>query len=684
MRGLSYHRILAGTALALILAAAPSAVYAETPTAIEAAVPMPDAAIVPPPTAADVTTEPAPVANTVKESAPETAATTGTVPAAPGVEAAKPAETPAETAAKPAETPADTAAKPAGTPADTAAVAPTEVAPPDPFASLDPADRPIAEKVRDLLASKTDKSFTNKKERAAVEAFYQNRTMAPVWFDKGVENARAKTAVARLKAADAEGLDPRDYKIPDLTAANPDAIAEAELKLTAAVLTYARHLQAGRFSYAAISKNIEMPQQPPDTAAVLAKIVEGSDAGKVLDTFSPPHQGYKRLKALLAELRNKSGAGAVQISDGPTLKLSKRPMEDSRVPQLRERLGVEGDAGDLRYDSKVADAVKKFQRSHELNVNGTLDARTIRALNGPTRDRQIDVILANMERWRWLPRDLGNAHVMVNIPEYQLRVFKDGAQVWTTRIVVGKPNLQTPILAASMKYITVNPTWNVPPSIVQNEYLPALAQDPTVLSRMGLRVEHNRDGSIHISQPPGDGNALGRVRFNFPNKFLVYQHDTPDKHLFAHETRAYSHGCMRVQDPPKYAEILLNIVRPNEGWTAEKIRRMYGSSERDIQFPTHIPVYLTYQTAYVDDAGKLQTRPDIYSIDNRVIAAIKNERGMIEMAQERPAERTSSNTRRARAPERRTVADTRSNVSFFEALFGGGSSSRPVPPRRVR
>ena len=166
-----------------------------------------------------------------------------------------------------------------------------------------------------------------------------------------------------------------------------------------------------------------------------------------------------------------------------------------------------------------------------------------------------------------------------------------------TRIVVGKPNLQTPLLTATMKYITVNPTWNVPPSIINNEYLPALAQDPTVLTRMGLKIEHNRDGTVHIYQPPGDGNALGRVRFNFPNRFLVYQHDTPDKHLFAHDARAYSHGCMRVQDPPKYAEVLLNLVRPTEGWTAERIKRMYGNAEVDIQFPTHIPVNLTYQTA---------------------------------------------------------------------------------------
>ena len=134
-----------------------------------------------------------------------------------------------------------------------------------------------------------------------------------------------------------------------------------------------------------------------------------------------------------------------------------------------------------------------------------------------------------------------------------------------------------------MKYITVNPTWNVPPSIINNEYLPALAQDPTVLDRMGLKMERNRDGSVHIYQPPGEANALGRIRFNFPNKFLVYQHDTPDKYLFAQDQRAFSHGCMRVQFPDKYAEVLLNIANPKDGYTADKIRRMYGTGERDIQ-----------------------------------------------------------------------------------------------------
>src|SRR3984885_6486801 len=237
-----------------------------------------------------------------------------------------------------------------------------------------------------------------------------------------------------------------------------------------------------------------------------------------------------------------------------------------------------------------------------------------------------------MERWRWLPRDLGvpalgDAYVILNIPDYTLKVMQHGDQVWTTRVVTGKPGEHaTPLLTETMKYITVNPTWNVPPSIVYGEYLPALQQDPTVLQRMGLRLDRNPDGSVHISQPPGEANALGRIRFNFPNKFLVYQHDTPDKYLFAYAKRAYSHGCMRVFDPPKYAEVLLSLVRPGDGYATDRIKTMYGHSEIDIKFPTPIPVNITYQTAFVDDAGKLQLRKDVYGRDAAMQAILKGDR----------------------------------------------------------
>jgi L,D-transpeptidase YcbB len=292
-----------------------------------------------------------------------------------------------------------------------------------------------------------------------------------------------------------------------------------------------------------------------------------------------------------------------------------------------------------------------------------------------------------MERWRWMPHDLGTDYVMVNLPDFTLRVFHDGHQIWMTRIVTGKPGMPTPIMTAEMKFITVNPTWNVPPSIVHREYLPALAADPTVLARMGLRISYNSDGSVHISQPPGDHNALGRLRFNFPNKFLVYQHDTPDKNLFALDRRAFSHGCMRVQDPVKYAEVLLSITRPGEGYTSDRIRKMISSmGEQDITFPHNLPVHLTYQTAFVDDGGKLEFREDMYGRDRALIAILKgDERRVAESAVDRPSGSANPARREALAMpvDRYTSGYSRANGdNFFSRLFGGGDTPQPGPQRR--
>jgi murein L,D-transpeptidase YcbB/YkuD len=239
----------------------------------------------------------------------------------------------------------------------------------DPLASLDPADRAVAERFRDLLAMKPNRIFTDEKVQAAVEAFYQKRNMAPLWLDKGVENARSESVIARLKNADADGLDHSDYKTPTFAGLSPDALAEAELSLTQTMLTFARHLQAGRMSHRMVREdNIALPQRAPDPAVVLAAVVEGNDAGQALDQFSPPYENYQKLKAALAQLRGKSGGGASDaIPAGRALTFnSKRPMEDARVPQLRERLGVSGEATDLRYDEKLAEAVKEYQRSNDL------------------------------------------------------------------------------------------------------------------------------------------------------------------------------------------------------------------------------------------------------------------------------------------------------------------------------
>jgi L,D-transpeptidase YcbB len=591
--------------------------------------------------------------------------------------------------------PAAAPAAATATPSVEPAAQPTKAA-----STVAPADQPVADKLRDMLGTKSPRYFDRKAERAAVEKFYTTRDFAPLWTQAGSLNDSGKGVVARLRDAASDGLNAADYPVPDFSAATtPDALAEADLKLTASMLDYARQAQSGRMHWSQVSGDIQYPEHPTDPAEVLTNVATAKDASAALDGYNPPQKLYRELKAKLAELRGQGEGKVVPLWEGPALKFTpaskKQPaaelMEDARVPLLRAKLGITENADDAHYDAKVAEAVRKFQAGAELKATGILDDRTVKALNSPKRDRQVDTVIVNMERWRWLPRDLGapsigDAYVILNIPDYTLKVMQHGAQVWTTKVVTGKPGIHaTPLLTETMKFITVNPTWNVPPSIIYNEYLPALQQDPTVLDRMGLKLEHARDGSIHISQPPGEANALGRIRFNFPNKFLVYQHDTPDKNLFAREERPFSHGCMRVQNPDQYAATLLNITAPNEHYTPEKIRGLYGHSEIDIKFPTPIPVNITYQTAFVDDSGRLQLRKDVYGRDGTMLALLRNSRSK---DLENVVAHSQPNYVRPPGNLPTDVSFASDNTyssgpNFFERLFGGPTAPPPVPSRRV-
>ncbi|MBI3705311.1 MAG: L,D-transpeptidase family protein [Rhizobiales bacterium] len=313
---------------------------------------------------------------------------------------------------------------------------------------------------------------------------------------------------------------------------------------------------------------------------------------------------------------------------------------------------------------KAALAVQRNAPSNEPARRG--DAKHVRVDTA-------SLIVANMERWRWLPRDLGTAHVIVDVPAYALGVFNDGKEVWRTKIVVGKPNLATPLLSETMKYLTINPTWNVPPSIIRNEYLPKLERDPDALERIGLKVARNNNGSLRVYQPPGDRNALGRIRFNFPNVFLVYQHDTPQKSFFARDARALSHGCMRVQNPEKYAELLLSLSQPEDGFTLRRIGSMYGGEERTINLKRPIPVHVTYQTAVVDDAGHLKTRDDIYGLDAAILKLMRgNERAVADVPIARDY-KSSSKPVMARLPER-SLSGTRALAEFDEDRSDRGGS----------
>jgi murein L,D-transpeptidase YcbB/YkuD len=567
-------------------------------------------------------------------------ANSGAAVGSPDTTAADSATAPADTVAVPQsspqslpqpDAPANNVAAPA---APAASSAPPAAASSE--ASADP-DAAIAAQLHDLATGKFDAVLGNADVRTVVDAFYSGRNYAPLWLSAGRPNARAQAAIAYLGHVDADGLTPADYPVPDFAgAADAAALAQAEIRLTASVITYAHHASIGRVHWTRVSGDISYDQKAADPADVLGAMVAATDVALALDAYEPHDPAYLALKGKLAEIRAGKDT-KIAIPDGPAPKLGAK---DDRVTALRERLGIgiggDGKAGDTVYDKRLAEAVKKFQDAHGLKATGMLAQATIDALNGNKPERAADIIVANMERWRWMPHDLGKTYVIVNLPDFTLRVIDDGKLAWTTKIVDGKPATPTPIMSAEMRTITVNPTWNVPPSIVANEYLPLLRQDSTILARMGLNVSRNPDGTIHVSQPPGPNNALGQIRFNFPNKFLVYQHDSNQKYLFANTMRAASHGCMRVEDPTKYAEVLLSIARPGDGYTADRIRRMFGSNEAEIKFSATIPVHLTYQTAFVDDSGKLQFRDDIYGRDKDLLAILKgDQRAVADIAIER-------------------------------------------------
>jgi murein L,D-transpeptidase YcbB/YkuD len=562
------------------------------------------------------------------------------------------------------------------------------------------ADDAVAARLRDIITGRLDRMVPRKEDRAGIQAFYRARDYKPLWINDGKVDARARTAMDYLAHSDADGLEPSDYPRPNFTvSATPEDLAKDELKLTNSVLTYARDAQIGRIHFSRVGSDISFKLVPPEPAEVLTRMAEAKDMAAALDSYNPPQAGFKALKAKLAELRggmlakHEEAQEQVRIDAGPIL----RPgMRSERVAQLRQRLNV-GDAGNTLYDEAVTKAVKAFQTQAGLYADGMVGRNTLRALNGARsvehqpRNR-IDTVIVNMERWRWLPRKLGNAqdtYVMVNVPDYTLRLVRNGKTYWKTKIVVGKPSKATPMISAEMKYITVNPTWNVPPSIIQNEYLPALQEDPNALDRIGLKIRQDPDGTVHNFQPPGADNALGRIRFNFPNKFLVYQHDTPDKYLFKRAKRAYSHGCMRVEDPVEYATKLLSIEQPQQNYTPARIESMFGDGEININFPHPIPVHLTYQTAFVDQDGKLQFREDIYGRDARMIAILDNARERrIAYIPVEHAPNTSAKPVRlpvgALAGDGGYVGDGYGRGygggnNFFDWLFGGPS---PEPPRQ--
>jgi murein L,D-transpeptidase YcbB/YkuD len=710
VKSVRFERLLASTAFGLILALSNHTGLAQQSEQwIEASISAPDtsslaakdaaaapSAAMPADTAKDADA-PANKDATKTESKPDAAA-----PADAGKDAGKNAaktepKTGSETEPKQdVAAPANEDAAKADTEGDTAAEPKQDATAPEAAPAPVTIDTQVADQLRDLITGKRfDRFITRKDDRAGVKQFYSARNYKPLWTSDGAADARAKAAIAYLSQVDTVALDPRDYPTPHFGAsATPEQLAEDELRLTNSVLTYAREAEISRIHFSRVAADISFKLVAPEPTEVLAKLADSEDAAAALDSYNPPQAGFKALKEKLAELRANGGQidkpkdkpEVVRVPSGMIL----RPgMKDARIVILRKRLDIAGDKNNPVYDDDVFDAVRAFQTKADIGVDGMLGPNTVAALNGEhaahaTPADPIDTVVVNMERWRWLPRKLGNDdndYVVENTPDYTLSLFHHGKLYWKTKIVVGKPGKATPMTSAEMKYITVNPTWNVPPSIIETEYLPALAEDPTVLDRYGLKIYQDPDGTVHIYQPPGAGNALGRIRFNFPNKFLVYQHDTPDKYLFKRAKRAYSHGCMRVQDPLEYATKLLSIELPEDHYTPAKLESLYGDNEININFPKPIPVHLTYQTVFVDQDGNLQFRDDIYGRDARMIQILKgSERKVAGIPIERPKDPSALPVRMPVGTYSRFGDDGYaydSGPNFFDFLFGGGQRYQP-------
>jgi murein L,D-transpeptidase YcbB/YkuD len=538
-----------------------------------------------------------------------------------------------------------------------AAIAPSRAAEPDgPAALIGPAEA-LRIAIVTRVAEKGAKAGGDYK---ALADYYSAPDAHVLWVDDNGLNLRAKLVMEEIGKADDYGMRASDYALPRIEGFNsksPSAVgtlADAEIKLDLAMLRYTRDARGGRFDWTRIDPNLDPTLALPDPLQVMESMAIRAEPAAYLRSFQPDQPQFEALrKALIAARGGHVDDGVVRIPDGPVLKLG---VEHEQVALLRKRLEVPatGEAKETVFDAEVEQAVRRFQEERGYRPDGLVGPGTRRVLNGgqqrssnPSRTR---LILLNMERWRWLPNDLGPFYVTVNIPEFTLRVMAEGKSAFTTRVVVGKPDKQTPVFSNEMQEVVFNPYWNVPNSIKMEELLPSIrgggdfffggggAWDTSVFARNGLRVaigtkevdpsmlDWNRIDirSLNIYQPPGPDNVLGTIKFVFPNKHDVYMHDTTQKNLFAKTVRAESHGCMRVQNPDQLATTLLE---KDQGWTAQRVASTIQSGVEDqhIGLKQKIPVYITYFTLKVNDDGSVTTFNDVYGHDARMASALFGE-----------------------------------------------------------
>jgi len=519
-----------------------------------------------------------------------------------------------------------------------------------------------------------------KSELEALQKFYVAEGRQPLWVSEAGINANAQAIVAEFRSAGDFGLRPSDYQTPshDSTSRTPDARAKLELDLSIAALIYARHAKGGRTSPSLVGLQLTDTPALLDPMQFLNELSLAADPSAYLRSLHPQHPQFLRLREKLLELRSERNAGAgPKLPDGPVLK---RGIMHAHVVLLRKRLGIsftaEDQSGDeaKRFDAALEEAVKEFQGRNGLTADGVVGAGTRRVLNGRTPDQLITKILMNMERWRWLPDELGGKagiYVWANIPELRVRAIEGNETVFSERAIVGQATHKTPVFSDEMEWIEMHPTWFVPNSIKVSDILPSLRRPTsTVMERYNLKVSCGKYGSDYksidwhtidirqcsFSQPPGKMSVLGDFKFKFPNKHSVYMHDTHDRSLFKQTRRTFSHGCIRVQHPRRLAEILL---KHDKGMSAERIGEILDGPKQLHKEALNqpVPVHITYFTVFFDDQGKFTSWPDYYGHDKRLAAALTGR---------------SHNIAKANAPDRKVLRKKRTAkkpTSWWSSLF---------------
>jgi len=516
----------------------------------------------------------------------------------------------------------------------------------------------VQEKLAEPFRNETD---YKKAEHGALVEYYDGNNRAPVWVDENGLTAKARAVIKELRNAADYGLNPADYDLPEeiilssVEGTSTARLAEFEFKMSHAALAYARHARGGRKAPGTISYNLDPTLDLPDPLELMEQLAAQDDPATFLRGFNPKHPQFEALRQKLVAMRGGASATVkrIVIPAGPSLKPG---VKHAYIALLRQRLDIPAQSISGKpavtvkdYDPELVKAVKAFQKSHGLQPDGVVGPGTKRALNGRRAPKyRMKTILANMERWRWIPNTLGKMNIQVNIPEFRYRVLDGNDVIHSERVVVGKIKNQTPVFSDQMEYLVFHPYWNVPNSIKIKEILPYLRKSnggggwfngatsrPRILQAHNLFVQYrgrNVDASsinwrtadvrrYRFYQPPGNKNVLGFVKFIFPNKHIVYMHDTSSKSLFNQTSRTFSHGCIRVRNPRKLAEIILGRDR---GWSPGNIGSAISSGRNQrVNLKTPIPVNITYFTARVEKNGKITYFSDIYGHDARMAKALK-------------------------------------------------------------